>query len=200
MIADVRIVNRQKFEAVTPSMRLLAERHHGRFLAVGEKPEVVQGGWHPEFMMLVEFADRAAAEAMLGSPGFAALSDRSVNHAMFDIVLADGISPSQFGGRAAAPLFAVADTRIVNRPAFEEYKAEVHKSMREQGGRYLVLSDQVTTIAGNWAPSHLTVMEFETRELGYAAHNGAQYREARDRGNNAAMFDVVALPGLAPGG
>jgi uncharacterized protein (DUF1330 family) len=197
LIADVRVVNRQKFDAARASIRALVESHGGVFLARGQEPEVVQGGWHPQRMMLVEFPSYARVEGLLAAPEFARMRDALVNMAMFDIVVAHGLAASVYAASHPAPVYAVSDMRIVNRAAFEEYRVQIHRAMREHQGRYLVLTDTLTTIAGNWTPPHLTVMEFPSRAIAMAAYTASRYQEARERGNNAAMIDMVLLSGGA---
>ncbi len=199
LIADIRVINREKYDGYRAKFRACVKRHHGIFLAAGQEPEVVQGGWHPPRILLVEFARRADAAAMMSSEEYRELEVERGNCAMFDIVIVDGIAASHYVGREAAPVIAIADTRVVNRPAFEQFRTRIDLAVREHQGRYLALSDQVRTVAGNWAPALLSVMEFPSRELALTAHTASGYQETRDLGNNAAMIDMVLLAGRAPG-
>jgi uncharacterized protein (DUF1330 family) len=198
LIADIRVINRDKYEEYRLKFRACVKRHHGTFVAGGQEPEVVQGGWHPPRMLLVEFARRADAGAMIESDEYRELEVERGNCAMFDIVIVNGISSSHFIGREAAPVIAIADTRIVNRPVFEEFRKSIDVAVRAHKGRYMAFSDEVRTVAGNWAPTLLSIMEFPTRELALTAHTASGYEEARDRGNNAAMIDMVILAGRKP--
>jgi len=199
LIADIRVINRDKYEEYRVKFRACVKRHHGTFVAGGQEAHVVQGGWHPPRMLVVEFAHRADAAAMLASDEYRALEVERGNCAMFDIIIVDGISASRYVGREAAPVLAIADTRIVNRPAFEEFSKSIDQAVREHQGRYMAACDQVRTVAGNWAPALLTIMEFPTRELALTAHTASGYEAIRERGNNAAMIDMVILAGRKPG-
>ncbi|MFN0159963.1 MAG: DUF1330 domain-containing protein [Burkholderiales bacterium] len=195
LIADVRVVNRQKFDLARAPIRAFLESHGGVYLAHGQEPEVVQGGWHPQRMMLVEFPSRESVDGMFATREFGEMRDTLVNMAMFDIVVVDGITASRYAGEHPAPVYAVSDMRIVNRAVFDDYRVQIHRAMREHQGRYLVLTDEPTTVAGNWTPPHLTIMEFPSRGVAIAAYTASRYQEARERGNNAAMIDMVLLAG-----
>lgn len=197
LIADVRVINRDKYDEYRRLFRACVGRHAGRFLARGQEPEVVQGGWHPPRMLLVEFESMVAVQAMLDSVEYKALEDMRGNRAMFDIIVAEGIGPSRYGGVETAPAYAIADTRIVNRPAFEEFRQRVDAPVRSRGGRYLVLTETVRTVAGNWSPGFVSVMEFPSRGAARSAYIDSGYDAARDLGNNAAMIDMVLLTGEA---
>lgn len=199
LIADIRVVNREKYDEYRVKFRACVKRHHGTFLAGGQEPHVVQGGWHPPRMLVVEFAQRADAAAMIASDEYRALEVERGNCAMFDIVIVEGISASRYVGRKAAPVLAIADTRIVNRASFEEFRRGIDEAVREHQGRYMAVCDQVRTVAGNWAPALLTIMEFPTREQALTAHTASGYEATRERGNNAAMIDMVILSGRKPG-
>jgi len=133
LIADIRVINRDKYEEYRVKFRACVKRHRGFFLAAGQEPQVVQGGWHPPRMLVVEFAHRADAAAMLASDEYRALEDQRGNCAMFDIITVDGIAASRHVGREAAPVLAIADTRIVNRPAFEEFSRSIDQAVRAIG-------------------------------------------------------------------
>lgn len=198
LIADIRVINRDKYNEYRLLFRACIKRHHGRFLARGQEPEIVQGGWHPPRMLLVEFDERADVDAMVASEEYRELEIRRGNCGMFDIVILDGISKARTTGRVAHPVYAIADTRIINRPAFEEHRTRIDRGVREHKGRYLALNDSTTTIAGNWAPTFLSIMEFPSRAQAMAAHTASGYQDLRDLVNNTAMIDMVLLSGQAP--
>jgi len=199
LIADIRVVNVDKYEEYRARFRACVKRHHGTFVAGGQEPQVVQGGWSPPRMLVVEFARRADAAAMTASDEYRALELERGNCAMFDMIIVDGVAPCRYVGRKAAPVLAIADTRIVNRPAFVEFRKGIDQAVRENQGRYLAVCDRVRTVAGNWAPELVTIMEFPTREQALTAHTASGYEATRQRGNNAAMIDMVILSGRKPG-
>lgn len=193
LVADVRVINFDKYEEYRSRFRACVQRHRGTIVAGGQVPQVVQGGWYPPRMLVVEFARRADAAAMIASAEYRTLEVERGNCAMFDMILTDGLATSRYAGREPAPVLAIADTRIVNRPAFEAFSRGIDQAVREHQGRYLAVCDRVRTLAGNWAPELLTIMEFPSREQALTAHTASGYEATRERGNNAAMIDMVIL-------
>jgi len=61
----------------------------GRWLAQGE-PDTVEGAW-PGSVVLMEFPDRAAAQAWYDSPGYRAIAHLRTDNAISDLVLVDGL-------------------------------------------------------------------------------------------------------------
>ena len=198
LVADIRVINREKYDDYRRRFRACVAHHRGHFLARGQEVQVIQGGWHPPRMLLVEFADSADASAMLASEEYRELEQSRGNCAMFDIVILEGLETSKYTGREIRPVYAIADTRIVNRAAFEEFRARIDAAVLEHDGRYLALAEKVDTVAGNWAPTFISIMEFSSPEAANSAYKASGYLEVRERGNNAAMIDMVMLSGEAP--
>ncbi|MEU3252740.1 DUF1330 domain-containing protein [Streptomyces sp. NPDC006997] len=61
----------------------------GKWLANGE-PTVIEGGWQG-LVVLMEFPDRAAADAWYNSPEYQAILPLRLNNAIADIVLIDSL-------------------------------------------------------------------------------------------------------------
>ena len=195
LIADVRIINREKYNDYRLKFRACVARHGGRFLARGQEPEIILGGWHPPRMLLVEFASGQAAQAMMDSQEYHELELVRANCAMFDIVIVEGAAASTFARAGAAPAFAIADARIVNQGAFDVYRASLDAAVGSSGGRFLAQTDDIRTVAGNWAPSFIAILEFPDRSSAAAAWAVPAYQAARDAASNAAMIDMVLLTG-----
>jgi uncharacterized protein (DUF1330 family) len=66
-----------------------AQPHGGRWLANGEA-DVVEGAW-PGLVVLMEFPDRAAADAWYNSPEYQAILPLRVNSSIADLVLIDSL-------------------------------------------------------------------------------------------------------------
>src|SRR5687768_13383187 len=62
----------------------------GRFLARGGKVEVLEGGWAPTRLVVIEFADVAAARAWYRSPQYQAARRMRAGAADFRAVIVEG--------------------------------------------------------------------------------------------------------------
>ncbi len=59
------------FAGFGPYMAAIPEhiaRHGGRYIVQGAEPTVIEGGWTPSRLVILEFPDRAYAEGFLGDP------------------------------------------------------------------------------------------------------------------------------------
>lgn len=65
-------------------------RHSGRYIVQGAVPEIIEGDWKPERLVILEFPARANAEAFLGDPAIQDLF--RIRHATTTskLVLVDG--------------------------------------------------------------------------------------------------------------
>ena len=198
LIADIRVINREKYNEYRVQFRACVQRHGGRFLARGQEPEVVQGGWQSPRMVLVEFGSFEAAHAMMPSQAYRALEVARANCAMFDIVIVDGLDTSQFSRCKSRPTYALVDARIINRTAFEAYRERMDLAVRANSGRYLAVTEQVHTVAGNWAPTFLAILEFPSRKQAGGTYAMPDHEAVRNLGTNAAMIDVILLSGESP--
>jgi uncharacterized protein (DUF1330 family) len=65
--------------------------HGGRFLVRGGEHEVVEGGWDPLRVVVIEFADMAAARGWYESEDYAPLRDLRQRASDTDILLVEGV-------------------------------------------------------------------------------------------------------------
>lgn len=73
LIAEVEITDPERYkdyQAVTPGT---VEKYGGRFVVRGGNPLSIEGGWDPERIVVVEFADIEAAKAWYNSPEYQAV-------------------------------------------------------------------------------------------------------------------------------
>lgn len=94
MIADLNVINRQKYETYRNLVREAIEAHGGRHLVRGGNCTVLEGIWDPARMVIVEFPSRAHAEAFYHSDVYTQARSIRNNAAMLNMILVDGIAES----------------------------------------------------------------------------------------------------------
>jgi uncharacterized protein (DUF1330 family) len=196
LIADVRVINESKYEDYRRALRRAIEGHGGRYLAGDQKPKVIEGGWTPAHMMIVEFPGSEAAQQFCASDAYRAAGQLSHNCAMVDMVLAEGMKAARHAGAASTPAYAVADTHVVNRARFEALSQPINDAVHSYHGRHLVWSAAARTIEGNWAPVLLTLLEFPDYSAAVEIYASPAYRETHELLSNAAMIDLLLLQGV----
>ena len=75
LIADVEITNPALYEEFAVGIKQLAESRNGKFLVRGGTTEVVEGGWTPHRIVVVEFASYDQVQAFVGSAEYRELAE-----------------------------------------------------------------------------------------------------------------------------
>ena len=73
--------------------------------------------------------------------------------------------------------YLVLDFAISDMPAFMAYAAAIPAQMATHGGRYIVQGAAPTPIEGGWAPEHMVILEFPTRQNAEAFLSDPQSQE-----------------------
>ena len=104
LIVDVEVKDAAAYAEYIKRAPAFIEKHGGRYLARGAQPEVLEGGWQPQRLVLAEFPDAASARAFLADPDYAPV--RAIRHraAASHITLVEGLSEGKaVGATAKAP-------------------------------------------------------------------------------------------------
>jgi len=90
MIADVGVINAERYEEYRVAVRAAIERNGGRYLARGGDATVIEGTWNPVRLVIVEFPTLGQAENFYRSPEFLEARALRQNAAMVNMILIDG--------------------------------------------------------------------------------------------------------------
>jgi len=90
LIARIEVTDPEDYAAYATKTVALAEEFGGRFLVKGG-PQAFLEGDGPSRHVVIEFPDRAAAEAWFASPGYQAILPIALRASRRDIVLVDGV-------------------------------------------------------------------------------------------------------------
>lgn len=91
VIADVRVTDSvayERYKALTPNA---IAKNGGRFLSRGGQTEVLEGGWQPGRVVILEFPDYAAAKAFYDSPEYREAREARKDAADFTMIVVDGL-------------------------------------------------------------------------------------------------------------
>ena len=90
LVLDFSIHDLPGFRPYISAIPAFIEKHGGRYIVRGAEPTVMEGGWSPELMVILEFPSREDAEAFLKDPDAQTLF--AVRHATTNskLVLVDG--------------------------------------------------------------------------------------------------------------
>jgi uncharacterized protein (DUF1330 family) len=94
IINDMEITDPHRFEEYKLLSPATVAAYGGKFLARSGEVNALEGDWNPRRLVILEFQDRAQAQAWLNSPEYAParrLRQLSANSRM---VVIDGITPT----------------------------------------------------------------------------------------------------------
>ena len=91
--------------------------------------------------------------------------------------------------------YVIADVKVTNAAAYEEYRKLVPASIQKYGGKYLVRGGQHETLEGTWTPSRLVVIEFASVAQARRWYLSEEYRRAKEVRKRTAVSNVIIVEG-----
>jgi uncharacterized protein (DUF1330 family) len=90
LVLDLSVNDYSGFRKYIAEIPAFIAKHSGKYIVQGVQPTTIEGDWKPERMVIIEFPERASAEAFLGDPEIQNLF--KIRHATTTskLVLADG--------------------------------------------------------------------------------------------------------------
>lgn len=73
LIIDAKVTDRDAYVETAKQWHTAAhtaERHGGQVLVCGDQVEVIEGGWKPKNLLIVQFPDAAAMHSWVGSSDY----------------------------------------------------------------------------------------------------------------------------------
>jgi len=89
VIANVTVHDPEAYKAYTAVTPKTIADHGGRFICRGGEVEVLEGDWHPNRLVIVEFPSVEAARAWYTSAEYEQAKEIRLAHADSQLVLAD---------------------------------------------------------------------------------------------------------------
>ena len=93
IISDLTPLDPEAIEIYRTRAAASIARHGGRYLARGGKIDILEGGWNPRNIVVVEFPDAEQARAWYRSPDYAealVVRDRALTR---NLILVEGVKP-----------------------------------------------------------------------------------------------------------
>ena len=93
VVAQLSIHDRARYDRYAAAFLPTLEPFGGRLLAADEAPEVLEGGWTSEKLVLIAFPDAAAAKAWAQSDAYRAIAVDRLAASEAVVLLARGVGP-----------------------------------------------------------------------------------------------------------
>ena len=92
--------------------------------------------------------------------------------------------------------YVVVDIKVHDPEGYEEYKRLAPAAVEHYGGRYIARGGRTETLEGDWSPSRLVILQFESLEQAKKWLNSEEYREARAMRQRTTDTQMVVIEGL----
>ena len=92
--------------------------------------------------------------------------------------------------------YIIAQIEVTNPTQYEEYKKWSSAAMQVHGAEVCVRGGAVEPLEGNWAPTRVVVLKFDSFEKAKAFHDTPEYRRAREARAGAAIMNMIAVEGV----
>ena len=92
--------------------------------------------------------------------------------------------------------YIILDIEVTDPVNYERYKALAAPTVAQYGGKYIVRGGQAETLEGDWSPSRLVVIQFESAERAKAWINSPEYSQARALRHKYARSKAVVVEGV----
>ena len=90
LILDFTITDPEKFMIYVSEIPSHIERHGGKYIVEGVKPEVVEGNWEPNTIVVLEFPTPEQARSFLNDPDVQPLFEIRHKSTLSNLILVEG--------------------------------------------------------------------------------------------------------------
>ena len=92
--------------------------------------------------------------------------------------------------------YAIIDTEITDKETYSEFIERVPAVVESYGGKFVVRGGAVEVVQGDWNPSRLVIIEFESAEQALNWENSPEFAELRELRNGASNSNVIVIEGV----
>jgi uncharacterized protein (DUF1330 family) len=92
--------------------------------------------------------------------------------------------------------YVILDIDVHDPEGYEEYKKLSPAAVAAYGGKFVVRGGKSETLEGDWSPSRLVVLQFESMEIAKQWLNSEEYRVARSMRHKTATSQAVVVEGV----
>ena len=92
--------------------------------------------------------------------------------------------------------YVIVDIDVHDPVGYEEYKKLAPAAVELYGGKYIARGGKTETLEGDWSPSRLVILQFESSEQAKKWLNSEEYREARVMRHKTANSKMVVVEGV----
>ena len=93
------------------------------------------------------------------------------------------------------PVYMIVEVEIRDGDLYAEYVDRVREVVERRGGRYLARSEEIVSLAGDWRPQRVALIEFESLERLRACFGSPAYRQLTPLRERATTSRAIVVRG-----
>ncbi len=94
------------------------------------------------------------------------------------------------------PAYVIANVEITDPVAFAEYLKGGPGTLTAYGGTYVARRGAVEVLEGDWVPTRLTILKFDSVARAKAWYESPEYRPLREIRHKSAKSKILIVEGL----
>jgi uncharacterized protein (DUF1330 family) len=92
--------------------------------------------------------------------------------------------------------YVVVDINVTDPASYEEYKKLAAPTVELYGGKYIARAGRTETLEGNWSPTRLVILQFDSIEQAKTWLNSPEYSEVKKIRHRTATSNMVVIEGV----
>ncbi len=92
--------------------------------------------------------------------------------------------------------YVIVDINVTDPVRYEEYKNLAAPTVELYGGKYIARGGRTETLEGDWSPSRLVILQFESIDNAKKWLNSAEYSQPRSIRHKTAISNMVVIEGV----
>ena len=92
--------------------------------------------------------------------------------------------------------YVIVDIHVTDPLRYEDYKSLAAPTVKLYGGKYIARGGKTETLEGDWSPTRLVILQFDSSEQAKKWLNSEEYREARALRHQTATSQMVVIEGV----
>lgn len=94
------------------------------------------------------------------------------------------------------PAYVIANVEVADPAGFAPYLKAAPALIAAHGGTYIARGGAIQVLEGDWAPTRLTILKFDSVAQARAWHESPEYRPLRELRNRLSKSKLVIVEGL----
>jgi uncharacterized protein (DUF1330 family) len=92
--------------------------------------------------------------------------------------------------------YVIVDINVTDPVRYEEYKKLAAPTVEMYGGKYIARGGKTATLEGDWSPTRLVILQFDSMEQAKNWHDSIEYSEAKNLRYQTAISRMVVIDGI----